>query len=188
MSGSAPIIGHGFDVVSDYEDRVIQNLRPLLATHVSNLLRAGVPLPDASELVAAMAAGIPDVAAQHPFAALLGPFHSSASVRRMLRVPSKQALDDRRRRWTLLAAKTQERVWVYPAFQFDAPHARVHLWLRPLLHALRGAPRWGAAVWLVTEHPDLDGLSPQRAAALGTEDPQFIARLAQQYRVAVTAR
>jgi hypothetical protein len=159
----------------------------LLDLRIANLVNAGLPLPDPKALVAAMGAGIPDVPAEHPFAAALGPFYSSAGVMRLLGIPSTQALDDRRRRWTVLAAKTDEGRWVYPAFQFDAERARVHPRLAPVLRSLRGAPRWGAALWLATEHPDLDGQPPRQAAELGSADPQFLTQLAEQFVAAVSA-
>jgi hypothetical protein len=184
MGSPDPIVQIEADAVSGYTDQVMGDLRALLDLRIANLVDAGLPLPDPNALVAAMAAGIPDVPAEHPFAAALGPSYSSASVMRLLRIPSKQALDDRRRRWTVLAAKTDEGRWVYPAFQFDAEHARVHPGLAPVLRGLRGAPRWGAALWLVTGHPELDGQPPRQAAELGTADPQLLTRLAEHYAAA----
>lgn len=63
---------------------------------------------------------------------------------RVLGIPTKQALGDRRKRGTLLAARTSDGVWVYPAFQFDIAARQVRRDLVPLLSALKAAPRW---VW-----------------------------------------
>lgn len=118
------------------------------------------------------------------YAELLGPFYSSAGVMRLLKIPTKQALADRRGLGTVLAAQTDDGAWVYPSFQFDKVHARVRRELVPVLAALKDAPRWGAALWLVTEHPDLDGQAPLSVAQ--GENVARVAELAGQYTTAVT--
>jgi hypothetical protein len=49
----------------------------------------------------------------------LGPFYSTAGIARVLGGVSRQAVDERRRRRTILALRTADGVWVYPAFQLD---------------------------------------------------------------------
>lgn len=50
---------------------------------------------------------------------VLGPFYRTSQVTRVLGGISRQALDERRRRKTILAMKTKDGDWVYPTFQFD---------------------------------------------------------------------
>jgi hypothetical protein len=175
----------GFATAAAYEDAVLDGVRVVLDLRLSSLLETGALLPEPSDLAEAMAAGIPDVAPTHPYARLLGPFYSSGGVMRFLKVPTKQALSDRRHRGTVLAAQTDDGTWVYPSFQFDPKRARVHRALVPVLSALRGAPRWGAALWLTTGHPDLADRTPL-AATLAGDDADTVVELAGQYAAAVT--
>ena len=144
----------------------MEQVRSILEERLEQLLQSGQDLPDPRLLVRAMAAGIPDVAGPASYADVVGPFYSSSGVMRLLNIPTKQALDDRRRRGTVLSARTADEVWVYPAFQFDPEQHRVRTNLAPVLAALKRAPRWGAALWLVTEHPELEGQAPERAVDL----------------------
>jgi hypothetical protein len=105
---------------------------------------------------------------------------------RLLGIRTKQALDDRRRRGTILAARTADGVWAYPSFQFDVTARRVRPALAPVLVALKGAPRWGAALWLVTARDDLDGSSPE-VAVDGEGARDRVVQLAQQYATAIAA-
>jgi hypothetical protein len=161
----------------------MSHVRAALDAKVSLLVDLGEHLPDPEEMAEAMAAGLPDAATPHPYAEL-GPFYSSKGVMRLLRIRSKQALDDRRRRGTVLGAKTAEDAWVYPSFQFDVRRHQVRQSLVPVLAALKDAPRWGAALWLSTPHPELGEHLPREAANAHTD---LVARLAQQYVHAVTA-
>ena len=49
----------------------------------------------------------------------LGPFYSTKGIARVLGGVSRQAVDDRRRRRTLLALRTADGAWVYPQLQLD---------------------------------------------------------------------
>jgi hypothetical protein len=167
-----------------YEERVIASLRPRLDRLVTQWSESGRPLPDPDELAATLTSAVPGAVTHSDYDRLLGPFYSSAGVMRVLAVPTKQALGDRRRRGTLLAARTSDRVWVYPAFQFDLAARQVRRDLVPLLSALKAAPRWGAALWLVTSHPELGGKSPMSSLGDGKDD--LVARLAAQYAGAVS--
>lgn len=169
-----------------YESEVLGLLGSVLEERILRLVAAGSPLPDARDLVEAMAAGIPDASAPGVYAQLAGPFYSSHGVMRLLAVPSKQALDDRRRRGTVLAARTSDAVWVYPSFQFDPAARRVRPGIAAALAELKAAPRWGSILWLVTDHPDLGGLAPRDAV----EDEESRARvvdLAREYATAASA-
>ena len=182
--GQAPGL-RGFGSAADYEDCVIASLRPRLDHLVLRWVEAGQPLPDRDELAAVLTSAVPDAIPHSEYDRLLGPFYSSRGVMRLLNIPTRQALSDRRSRGTVLAASTSDDVWVYPAFQFDTRARGVRRELVPLLSALKPAPRWGAALWLVTPHPELGGVAPIDRA--GDVDAAFVARLAAQYADAVSA-
>lgn len=177
----------GYASEAAYEDDVIASLRPRLDVIVSRLTEAGTPLPAPDELAEAMVAAVPGATSLSEYDRLLGPFYSSTGAMRMLDVPTKQALADRRRRGTLLAARTSDDVWVYPSFQFDPKARSVRRSLVPVLAELKTAPRWGAALWLVSEHEELGGRSPLKAAAASAKDRELVCRLAAQYAQAVAA-
>ena len=133
-----------------------------------------------------MAYAVPQTSTLSEYDRLLGPFYSSTGVMNLLGIPTKQALDDRRTRGTLLAARTSDDAWVYPAFQFDAGARTVRPALKPVLAALKMAPRWGAALWLVTELPELGGRCPLKS--VDSEDrTDLVCRLAAQYAQGVSA-
>ena len=71
---------------------------------------------------------------------------------------SKQAVDARRKKHTLLAVKTAGGRWAYPTFQFTGN--AVDPRLVPAIQAFRDAPAWSAALWFVTPNPDLDDATP----------------------------
>lgn len=183
--GSSPSL-HGYATEAEYEDRVITSLRPRLDVIVSRLAESGTPLPDPDDLAEAMASAAPTVSTRSEYDRLLGPFYSSTGVMNLLDVPTKQALDDRRKRGTLLAARTSDNIWVYPAFQFDAKARSVRPALKAVLAALKPAPRWGAALWLVTALPDLGGRCPLKAVEK-PQDRGLVCQLAAEYAQAVAA-
>lgn len=184
MAGSLHLRGHG--TAADYEESVIEALRPRLDALIAQLADSGARMPAPDDLAEAMAAAVPKASTRSEYDRLLGPFYSSTGVMALLAVPTKQALDDRRKRGTVLAARTSDDVWVYPAFQFDVQAGTVRPDLKPVLAALKPAPRWGAALWLVTERDDLGGRSPL-AAAESAADRALVCRLAAEYAEAVAA-
>ena len=159
------LLPDGVADAATYEARVLDRVRSTLEEHLERLLSAGSPLPDPDELADAMTAAIPDSSEASEYERLCGPFYSSTGVMRLLGIRTKQALDDRRRRGTILAARTADRVWVYPAFQFDVARRRVKSDLVPVIGALKSVPRWGALLWLVTPQPSLGDRSPVDAAS-----------------------
>ena len=173
----------GYKTARAYEDAVLTHVRSELEAHLARLLESGDALPRPDELASAMSAALPDARVEHPFAAL-GPYYSSRGVMRVLRIDTKQALDDRRRRGTVLGAKTSQGTWVYPAFQFDLPKHRVRTSMVEVLAQLKDAPRWGAVLWLRTPHPDLDGAEPIDALGVASSRDRVVA-LAREYVHAV---
>ncbi len=89
---------------------------------------------------------------------LLGPFYGPGQVARILGNISRQAVADRRHRWTLLGLKTADGHWVYPAFQFDRRNS-VLTELPELLQILAasGIDGWSLAGWLMSPLRSLEG-------------------------------
>lgn len=163
----------------EYVDDVIDAVRSLLIIRFSQLAEAGTEVPDPDALADLLGATIPDPgpAELDPYFAGVGPFYGSSGARVQLRGITKQALDSRRRNQTILAMQTGGGHWLYPAWQFTG-QGTIHDALVPVLRALRGMDRWAAAVWLVSEHPDLKGLTP-RQALRELINPEAVARVAQ---------
>jgi hypothetical protein len=116
---------------------------------------------------AADALGDPDALAARMLAALpqpspwaeLGPFYSTAGLARVLGGVSRQAVDERRRRRTVLALRTTDGAWVYPSFQLDERN-RVVAGLAEVLDRFRPRTRddeWMVAAFLAAPQPALGG-------------------------------
>jgi hypothetical protein len=74
---------------------------------------------------------------------------------------SRQAVEERRRRRTILALRTADGAWVYPAFQLDGRN-RVVAGLAEVLDRFRpGTPddEWMVAAFLAAPQPGLDDRS-----------------------------
>jgi hypothetical protein len=67
---------------------------------------------------------------------------------------SRQAVEHRRKRRSILALQTSERRWIYPTWQFDGPD--VMAGLPAVLAAFGDQPAWSVATWLTTPRHDLD--------------------------------
>lgn len=160
-----------------YTDEVLAGISEALLERVRRLAAHGVVLPSPQEMADLLEANLPDHPPElDPHFCGLGPFYASDGAIRQLGGITKQALDSRRRSQTILAMQTGEGTWLYPAWQFTGG-GDVHAVLRTVLRALRGLDRWQAGVWLVSEHPDLDGLSPREALRVGAA-PSSVAALA----------
>jgi hypothetical protein len=162
-----------------YVDSVLDELRAALLPRVARLAEIGLSVPAPSDLADLLGAGLPaagvGVGLDEHFADV-GPFFDSAGARLQLGLRTKQALDSRRNTQTVLAMQTGDGTWLYPAWQFTGAGG-VHHVLRPVLKELRGMDRWQVGVWLVSDHPDLGGVSPRQALRDGV-DPAAVARVA----------
>jgi hypothetical protein len=171
-----------------YVDSVLDQLRAALLPRVERLAETGRTVPAPSDLADLLGAGLPaagvEVALDEHFAEV-GPFYDSAGARLQLGLRTKQALDSRRNTQTVLAMQTGDGTWLYPAWQFTGD-GRVHQVLLPVLKELRGIDRWQVGVWLVSGHPDLEGISPRQALRDGL-DPVAVARLAAHDKAALAA-
>jgi hypothetical protein len=141
-----------------YVKRVSAQVTAELARRVVALREQGQTadtLGDPDDLVARMLAAVPQPS---PWAELV-PFYSTTGIARVLGGISRQAVDERRRRRTILALRTADGVWVYPAFQLDERN-RVVRGLAEVLDRFR--PRtpddeWMVASFVAASQPGLDG-------------------------------
>jgi hypothetical protein len=171
-----------------YVDSVLDELRAALLPRVARLAETGRAVPAPSDLADLLGAGLPAAGVEvalDEHVADVGPFYDSAGARLQLGLRTKQALDSRRNTQTVLAMQTRDGTWLYPAWQFTGDGS-VHQVLLPVLKALRGMDRWQVGVWLVSEHPDMGGISPRQALRDGV-DPAAVARVAAHDKAALAA-
>ena len=156
-----------------YVHRVSSRVSEELARRVDTLRRNGheaADLGDPDELASRMLAAVP---APSPWRDL-GPFYSTSGLARVLGGVSRQAIEERRRRRTILALRTADGVWVYPAFQLDERN-RVVRGLPQVLD--RFQPRtaddeWMVAAFVAAPQPGLDDRSiVEHLRAGGDLDP-----------------
>lgn len=141
-----------------YVERVSAHVSAELARRVDVLRAQGHgpdALGDADSLAARMLAAVPEPS---PWARL-GPFYSTAGIARVLGGVSRQAVEERRRRRTILALRTADDVWVYPAFQLDGRN-RVVRGMADVLARFRPATtddEWMVAGFVAAPQPELGG-------------------------------
>jgi hypothetical protein len=143
-----------------YVKRISSRVAEELARRVETLQRNGheaADLGDPDELADRMLAAVP---APSPWRDL-GPFYSTSGLARVLGGVSRQAIEERRRRRTILALRTADEVWVYPAFQLDERN-RVVAGLTQVLdrfHPETPDDEWMVAAFIAAPQPGLDGRS-----------------------------
>lgn len=143
---------------AQYNKHVIDSVAKRVAALTATWERSATPAPPEDELVSAIL-GMPALAnLDNDLGDRLGPFYTTAGVMKVLGGVTKQAVDARRRKASILALRTSDDVWVYPVFQFAGQD--VNRALLPAIRALRDSPPWSAALWFVTQNPDLDDMAP----------------------------
>lgn len=145
-------------------DRVTGEFEQRLRERAHTWEALGLVAPPVEEMLDRVTALLPP-AAPHVLDAEIGPFYDTASVESLLGGVSKQAVDARRKKHTILAVKTSDGRWAYPTFQFTGND--VDPALTPAIQALRTAPAWSVALWFVTPNPDLDETTPLAWARSG---------------------
>jgi hypothetical protein len=146
--------------IDPYVERVSATVSAELGRRVDALRANGhapEQLGDADDLAARMLAAVPQPS---PWSEL-GPFYSTAGIARVLGGVSRQAIEERRRRRTILALRTADGVWVYPAFQLDDRN-RVLPGLAEVLDRFRPETpedEWMVAAFIAAAQPGLDGRS-----------------------------
>ncbi len=173
------------DELSSYREELIAQLDEVVIPAVMARILQGAS-PTAPEVLARrMLAVAPVPVPGNRMADQVGPeFYDTTGVTVVLAGPgkkpiSKQAVEDRRRRSTIVALPTAEGRWIYPTWQF-----RDHDLLPGLAEVLaafrqpvedRSQPRespygaWSVGTWLTTPREDLGGLTPAEWLALGLD-------------------
>lgn len=82
----------------------------------------------------------------------VGPVYESQGARQQVTHAAEVDLAARRTARTVLARRTREGQWVYPAGRFTGT-GTVHVALLPVLSALRDVDHWTAGIWQNTPHP-----------------------------------
>ncbi len=148
----------GATAIDPYVAEVSAHVSAELARRVGTLRARGVEpgtLGAPDDLARRMLAAVPEPS---PWSEL-GPFYSTTGLARVLGGVSRQAVDERRRRRTVVALRTADGAWVYPAFQLDDRNQVV----RGLGEVLgRFRPRtpddeWMIAAFLAAPQPALGG-------------------------------
>jgi hypothetical protein len=95
-----------------------------------------------------------------PYDDLIGPFYNTTGLRALLGI-SRQAIDQRVRRGTLLRVMTRDREALYPVFQFDGDEMRQPV--QQLLGQLTALDDdgWVRATWFATPAEVLDRHTPR---------------------------
>lgn len=149
--------------IAEYRERAHRELDALL----ERLQRLGVSLPSPQELIEF---GAHAQAPRHPLAEAIGPVYETQGVRRLTGL-ARQQLADRRSRGTILALRTSDDVWLYPAFQFE--DGAVRPWVRRLLDVFRSSADvewWTVAAWLNTPKTELGSRVPVEAVNADERD------------------
>jgi len=159
-----------------YVERVSARVSAELARRVDALRAQGHgpdALGDADSLAARMLAAVPEPS---PWAEL-GPFYSTTGIARVLGGVSRQAVEERRKRRTILALRTADGVWVYPAFQLDDRN-RVVRGLGDVLARFRPGTaddEWMVAAFVAAPQPDLAGRTIVDHLAVGGDLADVVA-------------
>jgi hypothetical protein len=125
------------------------------------------------EVAQRMASAVP---APSPVNDKIGPFYRTDQVVSLLGI-TRQAVNERLRKRTILGMQTRDGVWVYPVFQFENRGI-----LGKLPEVLRSfdprADRWAVAAWLVSKDVRLGGERPLDRVHSGVEldRVKFLAR------------
>lgn len=170
------------EVLTSLEARLTRDLR----AHESRRADTGsqvvvaVDLLRADELADRMLAALPVVESDNRLAERVGACYDTNGVMALLgrhrsSPVSKQAVDARRRRRSILAMQTSDSHWVYPVFQFRDGDVREDV--AAMLSGFRHSPRWSVAAWFQTPAESLDGLSPVEWLEAG-RGPEPVADLA----------
>jgi hypothetical protein len=149
--------------VKDYGDALIIELDRLVVPTVLKRVREGVALPPPRELAKRMLAVAPARVLANQMAEQIGPeFYDTTGVMVVLAQPgadpiSKQAVEQRRKRRTLLALQTSDSRWIYPIWQF-VDHD-VMPGLAEVVGVFGDHSMWSIGTWLTTPSVEFDGQS-----------------------------
>jgi len=152
--------------LQEYLEAFVAELDTTLVPAMAQRLRAGAARLSPKELAKRMLAVAPAPAPANKMAEQVGPeFYDTAGVTVVLAPTgtdriSKQAVEHRRKRRTLLALQTSDARWIYPTWQFRDHD--VLPGLAAVLAIFDEHPSWSVATWLTTPNADLEGLTAVR--------------------------
>jgi Lsr2 len=137
----------------------VKEVGELLDSQLHRLVEIDPAIADTNpaELAEQLVAAVPT---RHDLDRLTGPFYDTAGLTKWLDV-SRQALDDRTKKGTLLMCPLQDGTRVYPAWQFRNNRTTVPHLARVLKILRVGAESpWTVATWLRTPLSKLGGVDP----------------------------
>lgn len=140
----------------DYESAVLAAVSEGLHERVAGLGRDPHSLGSPRAVADRMLATVP---LAHPWDGQIGPFYDTPSVVRLLGI-SKQAVADRVRRGTLVAATTRQGRVVYPTWQFAGSRVSPQISRIAAIFRDSAADGWAIASWFTTAAGVLDGKTP----------------------------
>lgn len=147
-------------VAYDFGSEPSSALVSLLAERLADFERSGGSFSRLGGVEAVAERMMSTLPRSSPWNEALGPFHTTAQVARILGDISRQAIAARRANDSLVALRTGDAHWVYPAFQFDLGRGLIpgvaELWSE-LVRC--GEERWTLARWFVSAQEVLDGRS-----------------------------
>lgn len=167
--------------LQEYLEAFVAELDTTVVPALLQRLRTGAARLSPRELAKRMLAVAPAVAPANKMAEQVGPeFYDTAGVTVVLAPPgadpiSKQAVEHRRRRRTILALQTSDGRWIYPAWQFRDHD--VMPGLAQVLAVFDDHANWSVGTWLTTPSKDLDGRTPVQWLD-GGRDHEHLLRLA----------
>lgn len=167
--------------LQEYLEAFFAELDTTVVPALLQRLRAGAARLSPRELAKRMLAVTPAAAPANKMAEQVGPdFYDTAGVMVVLAPPgadpiSKQAVEHRRRRRTVLALQTSDGRWIYPAWQFRDHD--VMPGLAQVLAVFDEHPNWSVGTWLTTPNKDLDERTPVQWLNEG-RDREHLLRLA----------
>ena len=137
----------------------VKEIGELVDTQLHLLVQEDPAIVDTTpaEVAEQLVAGVPT---RHDLDRLVGPFYDTAGLTRWLGV-SRQALDDRTKKGTLLMCPLQDGARVYPAWQFRTNKTPVPYLIETLKILRIGAESpWTVATWLRTPLKRLHDVDP----------------------------
>ena len=160
------------NVIGAYRDALLAEFDRTLVPAVLERIARGATALAPSELARQMLAVTPAPAPVNKMAEQVGPaYYDANGVMVVLASPgeapvSKQAVEQRRKRNTVLALPTSDKRWIYPTWQFR--DHEVMPGLADVLNVFEGQPAWSVATWLTTPSSELNG---KTAVERLTDDP-----------------
>jgi hypothetical protein len=164
--------------VEDYFRELLEQIDAILIPGVIRRLVEGAPRISPRELAERMLAVAPAVVPANKMAEQVGPeFYDTAGVMVILASPgcapvSKQAVEHRRRRRTILALQTADSRWIYPTWQFRGNE--VLDGLPDVLAVFGDSSGWSVGTWLTTPTVELDDTVPVEWLANGLDRDRLI--------------